>query len=133
MCVRTVCQRLNIFKKLVPIKHSKINSALSKIDRIVSLPTSKWEIDIDSPDCNFLIQMCFNIFNMTQNANIQLKLKFLHRTHFYSYRGDHCYYGCYCSWGVFSPVIVLFVFPNLSVFFNLPLLLLLTLLPPAIH
>ena len=62
---------------------SEINSVMSKIDGRVSLPTSKMEDLSNSPDSNFWIQMCYDTFRMTENANFQFgKYKVLHRTHY---------------------------------------------------
>ena len=52
-------------------------------DTSITLPTTKWENDMAlSPNPDFWIQICKNIFLMTTNTNVQLiQYKTIHRTH----------------------------------------------------
>ena len=55
---------------------------LSMSDTFIILPTTKWENDLAlSPNPDFWIQICKNIFSMTTHTNVQLiQYKIIHIT-----------------------------------------------------
>ena len=56
---------------------------ISISDTSITLPTTKWENDLAlSPNPDFWIQICKNIFSMTTHTNLQfIQYKIIHRTH----------------------------------------------------